>query len=127
MSCDHRLAARPDDPRRTEGELPARAPLWGYRELLLLAAVALLTQLLVTALVVAVARSMTGLEPDEAFALVTANPLFAVPVQLLFWLPVVLFMALVVSARYRMSLSEGLAWNRLPGPFIGYVLSLIHI
>ena len=101
---------------------PARpgAP-WGYREILLLLAVALLAQLLVTLAAVSVLGRVRALEPDAAMELLRASPQIVVPLQMLTWLPVLACVWYTVSVRHGLPLRTGLAWNSPPRSAKSYV------
>ena len=94
---------------------PARpgAP-WGYREILLLVAVALLAQLLVIWAAVSVLGRIRALEPDAAVELLRVSPHIVVPLQMLIWLPVLACVWYTVAVRHGLPLRAGLAWNSPP-------------
>ena len=101
---------------------PARsgAP-WGYREILLLVAVALLSQLLVTLAAVSVLGRIRALEPDAAMELLRVSPHIVVPLQMLTWLPVLACIWYAVTVRHGLRLSTGLAWISPPRSARSYV------
>ena len=102
-------------------ERPARATRWGYREIFLLAAVAILSQILVTAGVLAFAERFGSLEPRAAASLLLKEPRVAVPVQVAAWIAPLAFIAFVVKVRYQLPLRAGFAWNPPPRPAISYL------
>ena len=97
-----------------ETGLVGPAPIWRYREVLTLLAVAILAQMMVVAATVAIAQRLYGLAGEEITDLLGREPRLAVPLQLVTWLPALGYIAYVVRRRYGMSLREGLAWVRLP-------------
>ncbi len=98
-----------------------RAPHWGYREVLALVAVGLLSQMLATVVGLMIAEQLGASGTDEAEELLRREPLLAIPVQFLGWLPVLAYLALVVQKRYGMPLGQGLAWITPPSPARSYV------
>lgn len=98
----------------------ADAP-WGYREILLLAAVALLAQLLVTLTAVALVQSDTTMEADAAMERLRESPHIVVPLQLVTWLPLLAYIWFTVTVRHGLPLSKGLAWQSLPRPAGSYI------
>lgn len=113
---DHTIPA--DTAAGPEG---ARRPHWGYREVLALVAVGLLAQILATVLGLMLAEALGASSTDEAEELLRREPLLAVPVQLLGWLPVLAYVVLVVRRRYGLPLGTGLAWTRPPGSVRTYL------
>lgn len=104
----HESAARPGTP-------------WGYREILLLAAVALLAQLLVTLGAVSVLGRVRALEPDAAMELLRVSPHIVVPLQMLTWLPVLAYVWYTVAVRHGLPVRTGLAWRSPPRSTTSYV------
>ena len=100
---------------------PARGTRWGYREIFLLAAVAILSQILVTAGVLAFAERFGSLDPRAAANLLLKEPRVAVPVQVAAWIAPLAFIAFVVKVRYQLPLRAGFAWNPPPRPAISYL------
>ncbi len=100
---------------------PARGALWGYREIFLLVAVAIMSQILVTAGVLAVSERFAGLEAKDAAELLLREPRVAVPAQVAIWIAPLAFIAFVVTVQYRMPLRAGFAWNRPPRPTASYL------
>ena len=100
--------------------LEAVRPRWGYREILVFAAIGVLAQMLALLAGESVARSF-GVEGSEAFAdLLRSDPAVAVPLQFLSWLPPLGYVAYVVTAGFRSPLASGLAWTRPSGPLRSY-------
>lgn len=89
--------------------------MWGYREILALIAVGILAQILAAVGAIAVARQVAGLGSEAFRALLTSEPLVAVPMQLAAWLPVLAYIALVVRVRYGLPLRSGFSWHPLRG------------
>ncbi len=94
---------------------------WGYREVLGLMAVGVLAQVLSVVLGVMVAERFWASSPEEARNLVGSEPLLAVAVQLLGWLPVLAYIVLIVRHRYGIPLHPGLAWTRPADSALKYV------
>ncbi len=94
---------------------------WGYREVLALVAVGVLAQILSVLLGVTMAERLGASGTEEAQRLLRSEPLLAVPVQFVAWLPVLAYVVLVVRQRYGMPLSLGLAWTRPPASVRTYV------
>ena len=103
--------------------LPPRRPdaPWGYREILLLAAVALLAQLLVTLAAVSFLGQDETLEADAAMELLRDSPHIVVPLQLVTWLPLLAYIWYTVTLRHGLPLSRGLAWQPLPRSAASYI------
>ena len=100
---------------------PAHGTRWGYREIFLLAAVTILSQIVVTAGVLAIAERFGSLEPRAAANLLLKEPRLAVPVQLAAWIAPLAFIAFVVKVRYQLPLRAGFAWNPPPRPAVSYL------
>jgi membrane protease YdiL (CAAX protease family) len=100
---------------------PTRRTHWGYREIFLLVAIAILAQMLVTAGTLAIAERFAGLEAKDAASLLLREPRVAVPVQIAAWLAPLAFIAYVVTVQCRMPIRIGFAWNRPPLPSRSYV------
>ena len=96
------------------GSPPRPVAPWGYREILLLVAVALLAQLLVTAAAVAFFGRGGNLEPYEVMEQLKVSPHIVVPLQMLTWLPVLACVWYTVAVRHGLPLRTGLAWKSLP-------------
>lgn len=107
----------PDD----EPEQQGRSPHWAYRELLLLAALTLVAQMAAAGATVQILSRVKGVGEAAALEALRGDPLVAVPVQVLAWLPSLAFIAYIVTRRYGRSLADGLAWARLPRPVTTYV------
>ena len=106
------------DPEAGRAEPP---PIWRYREVFTLVAVAILAQMAALAGAVAIAQRRYGLAMDEISDLLGREPRLAVPLQLVMWLPALGYIVYVVKHRYAMPLREGLAWVRLPKPARSYL------
>ncbi|MXY67737.1 MAG: CPBP family intramembrane metalloprotease [Acidobacteriia bacterium] len=98
----------------TPGSPPRQQAPWGYREILLLVAVALLAQLLVTAAAVAFVGRGGDFEPYEVMERLRVSPHVVVPLQMLTWLPVLACLWYMVAVRHGLPLRTGLAWKPLP-------------
>ena len=112
------------DSETGHGSLPGPARTdapWGYREILLLAAVALLAQLLVTLAAVSFLGRNETLEPDAAMEVLRGSPHIVIPLQLVTWLPLLAYVWYTVAVRYRLPLRVGLAWRSLPRSAASYV------
>ena len=103
-----------------QGRPAGTAAPWGYREILLLVAVALLAQLLATLAAVSALGRIRSLEPDAAMELLRVSPHIVVPLQMLTWLPVLAFIWYTVAVRHRLPLRAGLAWESLPRSATSY-------
>ncbi len=112
---------RDSDQPPFEPGLPEPAPIWRYREVFTLAAVVILAQMLALVGAAAIAEKGFGLGGNEIGNLLRREPRFAVPLQLVIWLPALGYIAYVVKRRYGMPLRVGLAWARLPRPATSYV------
>ncbi len=93
---------------------------WGYREILLLAAVGLLAQFLVTLVAVSALGGGT-MPPDAALQELRASPHIVLPLQLLIWLPLLAYVWHTVAVRHSLPLRRGLAWRPLPRSAASYV------
>ena len=102
------------------GRLARPGSPWGYREILLLVAVALLAQLLVTLAAVSVLGRVRALEPDAAMELLRVSPHIVVPLQMLTWLPVLACVWYTVAVRHGLPLRAGLAWRSPPRSATSY-------
>ena len=103
----------PDAPRlgaedRSVG--PSTAP-WGYRELLVLAALGALCQIAG----VAVVLGLLGADGPDAAEVLLSQAHVAIPLQMAAWVPVLAYIAYVVSVRWRVPLRTGLAWLPMRG------------
>ena len=96
-------------------------PHWAYREIFLLAAITLAGQMAATGAAIQVLARVAGLGEAAALEALRGDPLVAVPVQMLAWLPALAYIVYVVTRRYGQSLADGLAWARLPRPVTAYV------
>ena len=102
-------------------EPQASPPHWAYREILLLGAITFASQIVATRAAIEVHVRVAGVAEAAALEALRVNPLVAVPVQVLAWLPALAFVVLVVTRMYGQSLADGLAWARLPRPVTTYV------
>lgn len=93
---------------------------WGYREVLALLAVGVLAQMLATVAGLAVVGKLAAPGADVR-ELLQHDARLAVPLQLLAWLPVLAYIAAIVSLRYRLPLRQGLAWITPPHPVRTYL------
>ena len=100
---------------------PGKAALWGYREILALIAVGILAQILAAVGALTVAQQVAGIDGDAFGELLQREPGVAVPVQLVAWLPVLLFIGLVVRVHYGLGLRPGLSWLPLRRPIRSYL------
>ena len=87
---------------------------WGYREILLLIAIGILAEILVTSGAARIAQVAVGLEASDFVDLVMREPRVAVPMQIATWLAALAFIAYVVRIRCGKPLLAGVAWIRLP-------------
>ena len=87
---------------------------WGYREILLLIAIGILAEILVTSGAARIAEVAVGLEPSDFVDLVMREPRVAVPMQVATWLAALAYIAYVVVGRCRKPFLRGIGWNRLP-------------
>ncbi len=108
-----------DDPPPSEGD--AGLPSWGYREVLVLLSVAVLAQMLAVLLAVAIAERLGASGTEQVEALLRREPLVAVPVQFLSWLPALAYIVIVVRVQYRLPLLEALSWTRPVRPVRSYI------
>ncbi|MDE0263597.1 MAG: CPBP family intramembrane metalloprotease [Bryobacterales bacterium] len=104
-----------------QGRPVVRGAPWGYREILLLVAVALLAQLLVTLAAVSILGRIRALEPEAAMELLRMSPQIVVPLQMLTWLPVLACVWYTVVVRHGLRLRTGLAWESPPRAATSYV------
>ena len=107
----------PDD----ESETQVRPPYWAYREILSLGAITLLAQTMVAGAAIQILSEITGVGEEAALEALREDPLVAVPMQTIAWLPSLAFIAFIVTRRYGYSLADGLAWARLARPVTTYV------
>ncbi len=107
----------PDD----EPEPQRRPPHWAYQEIFLLGAITVAAQMAVAGAAIQIVSRVTGGGEAAALEALRGDPLVAVPVQTLAWLPSLAFIAYIVTRQYGQSLADGLAWARLPRPATTYV------
>lgn len=96
---------------------------WGYREVVALLAVGVLAQMLATVAGLALAGRLGVAGADAARELLQHDARLAVPLQLLAWVPVLAYVAAIVSLRYRLPLRQGLAWITPPRSVRTYLRS----
>lgn len=102
-------------------EPPDRPPHWAYREILLLGAITLVAQMTAASAAIQILSRSSGIGEAAALEALRVDPLVAVPMQTLAWLPSLAFIAYVVTKRYGYSLGDGLAWVGLSRPVTTYV------
>lgn len=102
-------------------ESPQSPPHWAYREIFLLGAITLAGQIAATGAAIQVLARVAGVGEAAALEALRGDPLVAVPVQMLAWLPALAYIAYVVTREYGHTLAGGLAWARLPRPVTAYV------
>lgn len=104
------------------GSEPGAGPSpWGYRHFLGLAAIGVVSQIVVQVLAMEVVERL-GVPGGEDFAaLLRKEPLVTVPIQLLSWVPPLAYVAYVVSIECRLPVAVGIAWAKPPKPTRSYV------
>lgn len=107
----------PDD----EPEPERSRPHWAYPEVFLLAAITLVAQMAAAGATVQILATVTGAGEAAALEALRRDPMVAVPVQVLAWLPSLALIAYIVTRQYGRSLADGLAWAPLPRPVTTYV------
>ncbi len=122
MSGDIQLPIDPAGGRSSSAQLQGSgdAP-WGYREILLLGAATLLSQLLATVLAVSVLGRVADIGQEAAVEMIRRSPRIVVPLQIATWLPMLAYVAYVVAVQFRQPLRLGLAWKALPRPVASYL------
>ncbi len=96
-------------------------PHWAYREIMLLAAVGFISQLLVTNAAAGLLAWLGDISGQEAFAALLRNAYIVVPMQVVVWIPILGYIVYVVQVQYGRDLLDGIDWKPLPKPVWGYV------